>query len=84
MGYGANDLLCGAALEARMVSRLERQAVGDFGVNRHGFYEQELGLLIASMSQLGGQNTAVDSNLKTVNGDHLQPTVIGCRLFNAR
>jgi hypothetical protein len=63
-------------MEARMLQRLERQAIGGFGANRHRFQEQELGLLIESMSQFGGQNTAVESNIKPVNGDHIQPIVI--------
>ena len=56
-----------------MLHQLERQAAGEFGLNRNRF--QELGSLIESMSQFGSQNTAVDSNLKPHN-DTVQPIVI--------
>jgi trimeric autotransporter adhesin len=72
----ANHANASSLMEARMLQRLERQAIGGFGANRHRFQEQELGLLIESMSQFGGQNTAVESNIKPVNGDHIQPIVI--------
>jgi len=61
--------------QARMQLRLERQAANNLGANRHRFHEQELGLLIESMSQFGGQNTAVDT-IKPIHNDTVQPIVI--------
>jgi trimeric autotransporter adhesin len=67
----------GAAwFESRLAAAMARETSNRFAGERHRFHEQELGLLIESMSQFGSQNTAVDSNLKPVNGDHLQPIVI--------
>jgi trimeric autotransporter adhesin len=65
-----------ARFEARIDMLRERQASRRFGGDRHRFHEQELGLLIESMSQFGHRNTAVDSTLKPINNDQLQPIVI--------